>query len=177
MPFNTQRTSPSPTSRLGGGGLDYITSSTFSAAAAASVDGCFADYLFYRVMITLTSASTSTIQWRYRVGGSDNSTANYGQQIISALDTIISGARATGQTSHRIGNYENTGTLISLDCAYPNATEYSLLTAQSVDGATGASMRLNVGRFAATTQFDGFSVYPSTGTLTGSLTVFGYRKA
>lgn len=178
MPFNTQRTSPSPTSRLGGGGLDYITSSTFSAAATVSIDGCFTSgYQNYLLMIEgQASASPTQIRMRMRLSASDNSTANYSvrRQYNGA------GTNLTNETSAYICEwYPVDSQAMAVDVINPALAKITGIMSKGMVfvSATNPQDWNMWGLHNVATAFDGFSLFPNTGTMTGTVTVFGYRKA
>lgn len=178
MGFSTQSSIASPTSRLSGGGLDYITSSTFSAAATVSVNNCFTStYDNYYVTVSTTTGTTGQDnRLRLRVGGVDDSTAS----SYIGQSTIVSGATVIGQQNTadywRFGNSQASKisvTTVVILSPFAAVQTGSMIMAQ----ASGAASYFEGGYHTAATSFDGFTFYPVTGTITGTVTVYGYRKA
>lgn len=175
MPFSTQKTSPSPTSRLGGGGLDYITSSTFTTASTVSVDGCFSStYDNYRVVVRATGSTTiQSCATRLRVSGTDSSTG-YRWYRVDSNSTVGGGGNTADTGANMV--YVNSTYRSSwfIDFAFPAVAE---ITGMSWIGyrpddyqSTGSCIH------TVATAYDGFSIIPASGTITGSLAVYGYRK-
>ena len=84
-----------------GGGLDLISTTSFSAVSSVSVSSCFsATYDNYLIKLNSTTVATanSSIDLRLRVGGSDTTT-NYRRQYIAANNTSLTAGRETSNTS------------------------------------------------------------------------------
>lgn len=179
MPFHTQTSATAPTSRLGGAGLDFITSTTFSAVASVSVDGCFtATYENYLVVFDALAASGSpSVILRMRAASTDASGANYRAQLV--YDTYVGAgadsAGSTGATSLFGLGVDSSTNSIAMTFVKPFAAAYTTVHGAFVHGtAAGSAM----GRHDVATSYDGFSVINSgTGTITGTLRVYGYRNS
>lgn len=160
-------------------GLVYITESTFTASSAVNLNSIFsATYQNYKMELFITNSSQVALNYRYRVGGVDNSTANYGNQSLSADGTTVTAARTTSQTSGDLG----TMTLSSL--SFFDITLYNPFTAatKGLNVNNGAFigeawLKQVTSTFKAATSFDGISIIPSSGTITGTVRVYGFRQA
>jgi hypothetical protein len=160
-------------------GLVYLGESTFSASSAVNLDSVFsATYQNYKIEMFITNSSQVVLNYRYRVGGASNSTANYGNQSLIADNTSVTAARTTGQTLGDVGNM----TLSSL--SFFDITLYNPFTAANkglvaTNGAFigEAWIRMQNSNFKAATSFDGISFIPASGTITGTVRVYGYRQA
>ena len=160
-------------------GLTLINTTSFSGVASQSVNDVFsATYDNYRIVITYTSAPGAATRLRWRVSGSDNTTTNYnytGFRSNMADSTTGSWTQtADGNDFHFIG--ETTTSDISssvLDVFRPFATAKTnyVFSAIRIGQFYGGA-----GYFNATTSFTGFTIYSASGTLTGSVSVFGYNK-
>ena len=155
-------------------GLVLINTTSFSAVSAASLPAATfsATYDDYRIIFKLT-AGTQTTNMRLRVGGADNTTSNYANQIyFGAYTNSSANTGGTGTTS-----WPNSGagelTVQTIDIYSPFATaNTSLHTIYTHDGNAG----LRLYQFRATTSFDSLTVFPTSGTISGSFAVYGYNK-
>jgi len=117
---------------------------------------------------------------RFRVATTDETSANYVN--ISTSNTNLGGPTrtfATTQTSTQIGS-TSTGT------GYFQATAMNPQVAQQTEVQTNwtnisASVVNSQGNgsanFVLTTQFDGFTLIPASGTITGTVRVYGYSNS
>jgi hypothetical protein len=181
---------PSWAASAGGGSLIYITSSSFSGSSAVNVNDCFsATYKNYLINIEnteLASGSDIRLRARLRVGGSDNTTSNYqesrqGRTWYGSPGTFES-STSNGDGWFFWGNFETTSgadatrgainTTVTLYQPFATAfTGYNLL-AQTSDASQRAG-----GKFAATTSFTGFTIFPGSSTITGTVKVYGIKDA
>ena len=169
----------------GAPGLTLLATQTFSAASAVSVNNCFTStYDNYRVMLRLTANSADAgLTMRLRVGGADSSTSIYYAQSTG-------GYNSTSQTFA-------SGAVSSWEVATPKSTlsRYAAAAWDVMDPAT-AVQTLAVGTSTfydfsspnrwtmltrscwhdTATAYDGFSLLISSGTVSGSLSVYGYKK-
>lgn len=168
-------------SSLAQGDLEFITSATGSATSAINVNNCFsAAYDHYLVMRNLLgSAADNKVNIRLRSGSTDETGANYRHQYIFAASTSISSFRSTGLTSWEegLGYTETTSigfaqTWISNPFAAVRTTAWCNVGYQQTSTISALSQ---VHEHDLTTSYDGFSVIPSAGTLTGTVYVYGLK--
>jgi hypothetical protein len=158
------------------GGLVKIATETFSAASAVNINNCFsAIYANYRILITeiKTASGNANLQFRFRTSASDNTTSNYQNAIAQCLTGGVSNfyfATANQAILYPVTTTEGSSVL---DICNPFATARTNLTVAShvSDGARFGGIS-----FDATTSFDGFSIYPSASTISGTVRVYGYRN-
>lgn len=168
-------------SSLASGDLQFITSATGSAASSISVSGCFsASYDHYLVMRNLLgSAAGNNLTVRLRSGSTDETGANYRMQEVYASSTTITGGRSTAQTSwlSAFGTTETTSIgFAQLWISNPFAAVRT--TAWSNFGytyTTGPTIDSQVLAHDLATSYDGLTVLPSAGTLTGSIFIYGLK--
>jgi hypothetical protein len=152
---------------------------TFSGASTVSIDGCFTStYANYKILINLTDNSAAqAVYFKYRTGGVTNSTSAYYYATIRALTSAAT-----------LANYDRgnpaTYTLIG-ETAINNfhGAEVSVYNPQAT-----AKTQLNAfynypnqfywigSTFDATTSFDGINISLSSGTITGTIRVYGYKN-
>jgi hypothetical protein len=162
-----------------GGGMDLVNTTTFSAVSSVSVNSCFTStYDNYRIIITCTAATTADFgtTLRLRVSGTDNSSSNYAWSGVYATSgaTGTEGG-GTGQSSFKTGAGYNTGLITVVDVLNPFASNYTSYLELGVR-PNEAGIRTHGGSFNATTSFDGFTFAPASGTVTGTVRVYGYKN-
>ena len=148
---------------------------TFSAASAVNVNNVFSSsYKNYKIFIqtTLNSGGANGLI-RMRVSGADNSTSNYNQQRINAVDTTLSGQRVTSQTSFSVFDIQASGSSAEIAMFNPFDTAKTYYQSHGLYDAGSPELNLRSGAFNATTSFDGFTLFPTSGTITGTIKVYG----
>lgn len=162
-----------------GGGLVVVKAETaFTTASSFSATNVFsASYTNYLIIVNSTSsAATHTLNLQLSVGGVAAAT-NYNFQKFSAASTTLTGARSTSQTSYQIDEDDNRTTLF-IELASPAlATTTNILTRTHLGASAALSLNLSGGNHTTATAYDGFVMTPSTGTITGVYTVYGYGIA
>ena len=165
-------------------GLAFITSSTFSASTAVNVNNCFSStYDSYRVMLDITAMSTTLdINMRMRVSGADNTTTNYARQIIYGSGSSVAASLGTGNTNWYVTGSGTTNAEFCkalYDVFAPNLSRRTVVSGNVVAVDNGGSQYVTPTflYFNATTVFDGFSLIPSTGNISGTVRVYGYRNS
>jgi hypothetical protein len=157
-------------------GLTLLSTTTFSAVASHSVNDVFSTtYDNYKIVFNAVGSTDLDLEMRLRVSGSDNSTANYNDQLLLARSTTISGARATSQTSATIFALRTEDTEFEMLVVNPFKTALTMFHNLGFDADGGVALRAVVGRFNLTTSFTGFTLFNS-GTMTGSVSVYGINK-
>ena len=167
---------------LSSGGCDLITASTaFTTAATVNVNNVFTTaYRYVQVNIQTTAVSTTlTINLRLRASGTDNSSAIYymganGPNYAGA--TTLYGTASNGATNFVLGgNYAASNRTIRLN--FYRAAE---ATRTNVDGYfyenTASNAFFLAGLHDTDAAFDGFSLITSTGTITGTYSILGFKQ-
>lgn len=160
-----------------GGDVTKISYVTFSGSSAVNINNVFTTtYSHYKIYINLTSTSVQAeSRMRMRVSGADNTASNYiNAYRYNRMDpaTGIAG-QATG-TYWNISTPPTTGMFQVIEMAYPNETQRTWFTNLAQDGDGYASA--GAGMFSTTTSFDGFTLYPASGTITGEINIYGFKK-
>jgi hypothetical protein len=170
---------------LANSGLVYITSAAFTAASSVSVNNCFTTtYTNYRLIVSNTELSTSTsILCRFRASGADNTNPNYNWAQRGIYTSGATGDDSSNNsTSWATGAYSSAGAgypyvTIAADIFGPQKAQATNAT-NMANGFAGATLlRMGGLCFYGTNQFDGFTLFVTTGTMTGRYAVYGYREA
>ena len=172
------------TSDISAGGLVHINTSTFTTASSHSIDNCFsATYTNYKIVINLSAVTGSNIDFlvRLRVSSSD-ATTNYKTVRQFANGTSITvDTDPTGTDDWTLGFITGTGTDVhsgTIDLFNPfSATTTNGLT--SFNGEFGAAHYLIACDWANTnaTSYDGITFFPASGTISGTVSVYGYATS
>ena len=173
-----------PSSIAVGSGSGSVTSTgtvTFSAASSVSLNDVFsATYDNYLIQFNnLTASGNGWMDMRMRVAGSDVSSANYNRQDLSASSTTVAGARSTSQTAFTNVQYLNTGVPTPNQMNLYNPFNTSVTSIASVLGpVAGGSIEVFVKTYGlnTSTSYTGFTIYPQSGTITGGISVYGYKE-
>ena len=165
-------------------GMVLLNTTSFSAVASQSINDVFsATYDSYIIYYNITSSSaTGALTFRLRVSGADNSSNNYAYNEISktSANSTVSGYGTNALVSSWDFGYKYSGPTMSLMEIF-NPFSAVLTTAQhdsfETDG-TGAGVvtRHHACSTSVTTSYTGFTVAIGSGTMTGSVSVFGVNK-
>ena len=171
----------------GTGSADSLGTVTFNGVSSLSLNGIFSStYSNYRIIIMFdSSAASAEFDMRMRVSGTDNTSANYVFARYGALGTNQTFSAATSQTSLQTffrlvpvsGTY-STGSVIDIIAPFDSSYSTSIFNQGGYMDALASNWYMgNMGGImSVTTSYDGFTVYPSSGTLTGTVSVYGYTK-
>jgi hypothetical protein len=163
-------------------GLVLINTTSFSAVTSVSLatSTFTSTYDNYKILFRLSaSGGTGYVQMRLRAAGTDNTTSNY------ASSGVGRGTNGTAQSFE--GNAESLWYLVpkstgdtvgvSMDLYSPKLTNNTLFTASVEGNFSGVTASYNVGGiFGATTSFDSLTFVSSSSTITGTYSVFAYKK-
>lgn len=164
-----------PTSIANSGGTATLSGNTvtFSGVSSVSLNGCFTgDYDNYRVIANVAASTTASITTRLRLSGTDAAGSNYAyRQLYWAGSVAVYSGTAT---SWGLTPSPGTGVNIAFDCFGPaKAAATRAVLSGAISGAGAGDV--NVAEHNLSTAYDGISVLTSAGTITGSLSIYGYR--
>jgi hypothetical protein len=153
---------------------------TFSGASSVSLNGVFSStYDNYRIVVNVTSSSTNfdPLWLRMRSGTTDNSSSNYRwQQRYFAYGGSGGDGTTTTGTGFALASVDTGTTSIgmkaSADVIGPfitSNTSYSYQGTQYNYGFYGN------GIMTVSTSYDGCSIVPNSGNVTGTIGVYGYK--
>lgn len=157
------------------------TKTTFSAVSSIAANNIFtSDYETYLFVARYTTSSTGTGDFQLSVGGVAAAT-NYNRQTLNAADTVISGARTNSATNLPGFLTATNGAFEALTIAYINGPQLAGPTSFYFfrSSSAGNFTSLNTGVVSAVhttaTSYDGFAITMSSGTTSGTYTVYGLR--
>lgn len=146
-----------------------------SAVASVAVAGCFSSlYDNYKIVVSGGVGSAATADLALQLG---SATTNYAYQLVfGAYANVAQAAGATGAASFVIAGGSSTS-VASVDCDLLSpfdSTRFTLMMG-IMNSGNGAGVFSGQHRTAAS--FTGFTITPSSGTLTGgTIRVYGYRN-
>ena len=162
-------------------GLVHLHTETFSAASSVSIDNVFSStYDDYRVMMRYSASVSSDLYFRYRSGGADSTNATQNNRgFIDPNSVAVQNFSHVDQNYLRINNSATVGNAITIDIQSPyDSSQYTFGTymAQQNHFATSAKFAVGSATILTALQHDGFTVYPASGNITGTLRIYGYRN-
>ena len=167
------------------GALTLVSTTSFSAVSSQSFNNVFSStYTNYKVMMNFHTSSGGTTNFRFRAAGSDLTAANYsGLQYVFTASGAGSAGFGSSQDSVAnllLNSYNNTsGIPTGIDMTVYDPMSTSARKNYSANIVTsniyyGLSMGFYYG--ANNTAFDGFTLVMNSGTMTGSVSVYGMSK-
>ena len=163
-------------------GLVCVKAETaFTAVSSVTLDSIFTStYTNYQIVWRLTASGNIDMSFKLRVGAVTSSTG-YNFQRIYGDGTTTAGDRSASQTSFLMGGANGaffsqfTAQLFSPFVAEP--TNLTIDSGTSNGAYTSPYLQIIRGNHSVATAHDGFIFAPSSGTITGVYTVYGYAKA
>lgn len=172
----------SPTSIANSGGSASASggSVTFTTVNSISLNGVFsATYENYRVALSISAQSANNdIQMRMRASGSDTTTATYNMAYQrGGRSTLSDGGSLTGTTFWILASaFTGYASQMSMDMYRANTSGAVGWIGQSFSNDAGFVDGTRGGNCTQATAHDGFTIISSTGTLTGTVRVYGYKN-
>ena len=172
---------PTSIAATGGSGSTSLTGAvSFTSASAISLNSCFTSvYDNYLIMFVGDGSTTAAnLQFRMRVSGTDNSTSNsYISQSVQGNSTTVAGVRET--TNYGVLGQVGSGNPNALEMKLfrPFLTEKTAILAQLQQAEDVSRVRNMSGVHTQATSYDGITLFPGTGTFTGTIRVYGYRNS
>jgi hypothetical protein len=165
-----------PTSIANSGGSASVSGGavTFTGVNSISLNGCFTSaYSNYSVVCTFTASTGVNPRIRLRASGSDATSGYFSRTFLFGSATS-----STNETTFfAIGDSRTAMNGFTGQILGPNLSANSVLTSHHTD-SNGSSVAINLqsGYIADTTQYDGFTFFPNTGTVTGTIRCYGYQN-
>ena len=164
-------------------GLTLINTTSFSAVASQSFNNVFsATYLNYFISLNYVTSAVANQTWRLRVSGTDASGAHYQSALVG-----INGAGTARNSSVDAGTswvlnsgYSTAQKLQSnsINIFNPFATDWTTVNLMSVgvDSGNATFARTGGENHIQATSYDGFTIITDSGTMTGTVRIYGYNN-
>lgn len=155
-------------------GLVHIHTESFSAKSSVSVDDVFsAEYENYRILVVGVGSTSQGINLRMRVSGSDASGSDYSYQGLSANNATVGAGSSTGTSWSGFVVFTTANMVADLLIFRPNLASNSQILSQT---ARQDYLQIAGGYHNQATAYDGFSLIAASGTISGSIRIYGYRN-
>jgi hypothetical protein len=162
--------------RVGGGAL---------STATTNFAGVFtSDYTDYRIVIdSLSVSSTADLYWRMLDGTTPASAANYSWAYYGITENNAGlNSAAAGQAQGFMGFSSNLASTVlgsvTLDICGPQLAQRTFCTVQSVGYSSAFFSRTGFSHHNILTAYNGIQfLTASAATITGNVSIYGYRKA
>ena len=165
-------------------GLTLINTTSFSAVASQNFPSVFsATYDNYQIVFNFSGSTSAIALFRISSGASPITTGSYNRKRIysGTNSTSILQSNGAGQTSIEIGDITSSATTGfvggSMTVNAPFLATRTGISGSCVAATTGDNFLSLFGGYQSdTTSYDGFALTCSTGTITGTASVYGYQK-
>jgi hypothetical protein len=161
-------------------GLVHINTTTFSAQSSVSIDNVFsATYDNYLITYNGVCSAVLTVRMRWRVGGASNSTANsYSSQRANFDGTSTTVQRNTGDFADFAVMGDTLRNAISMTVFAPFlATATTTHMTEGFDSSGSWNAEIKATRHNQTVSYDGIEIYPPSGTITGTIRIYGLKNS
>jgi len=161
------------------GALTLLKKETFSAVSSVSI-GSNSTPLFsstydnYYINFIGTASGNAGLFFRVRANTTDAST-NYTRQEFKVVNTTQYSGSSSSQTSGFFGNVLTTHSANDLYLYSPFLAKPTLAWCNQ-SGAAGDEIAIQNTRHTDSTSYNGFTVLPSSGTITGTLLIYGFGQ-
>ena len=161
-----------------------IASGTFTGASTFDVSSCFTTtYKNYRIVINMDSSTTSDqVYFRWLTGTvtpDTNSIYVYSGNQATTTAGSFAAIAATADNKGHLGVNYSTGAdnLFDVEISSPNLAKRSGWIYRCIGPSSTNNIQTfwGAGTTNATTQHTGFRILANSGTLTGSIAVYGYN--
>ena len=151
----------------------------FANATSLSLNGVFtSDYDDYMIVCRFVgSVNSDAFLGRLRSSGTDATGTDYTRQYLISYSTTNIAARETSQTSFRFGGTASSNRSGSTVYIYgPNLAQPTAARNVALSGVDGAQMFNDAGTHSLSTAYDGVTIFPASGNITGLVTVYGLAQ-
>ncbi len=153
---------------------------TFSASSAVSLNDVFSStYQNYRIILQSTNTSAAAIRMRLRVSNADSTANSYGtgyyyKQLGGAGVGSISDGFTTSWTVQQDSAQSASNVTIDIFRPFEVTSTFTHFFNNTTDNIHAIYLGGNV--FNASTSFTGFTIYPASSSISGTVSVYGYNK-
>jgi hypothetical protein len=159
-------------------GLWKTGATTVSAQSTLDVISCFSsDYQNYRVMVSVQSSTSTSLRFRFFSGLNTPETGLVYDRFGFSWATSATNQVSPNESSLYLGTIGSTANFrftSGIDVFNPNTTIHTNVMPYSWFSDTGA-VAFMTGRIETTTQYTGLRLFCDTGTISGTVRVYGYR--
>ncbi len=162
-------------------GLVLLNTQTFSTVTSVTLpNNTFsATYRNYKIMVDVTSATAQDVlSIRMTNSGTPVTSASYDRNNVylatSTGATLNNDSSGDNQTSVLMSAFTTSGGVIAFDVFNPFETKFTQITGTNFSPTGG--FYISGGRVETSTSYDGLQFYSTLGSITGSVSVYGYNR-
>ena len=157
-------------------GLVLLNTTSFSAVSSQRVNPFSATYQNYRLIIQVTQSTGSALKFRLASGASVISTSTY-RRIGMFREAGLTGAFYDSNSETSVVINDKINGAISVDLFKPFEAATTALTYNlAMENGSVLGVVIGAGYNTNLTSYDGFELSPDSGTITGTLRVYGYNQ-
>jgi hypothetical protein len=171
-----------PTSIANSGGSASASGGqvTFTGVSSVSLNGVFsATYQNYKIVFdSVGSGAAQNLQFRMRSGGADDTSANYVYQLLEGSAGVVTSFRVPSAATFFVTAVSvNTTSYGEINLFNPFNATPTQLTSLNGYAITTPAISVWGGGHNVSTSFDGFTVFPASGTFSGTIRCYGYQNS
>lgn len=149
---------------------------TFAGVTSFSLNSVFTSaYSNYRIVVNAKASAATNLNFRFRTSGTDISAGYYGASIYATNNTGVAvGDQKTNADTSFFGGLNTTNGVSVTSEIQPEAGVskiFNNISLSYIGGVQICSYSTTTG-----TRPDGFTIYPVSGSVTGTVQVFGYNN-
>jgi len=166
-------------------GLVHINTTSFSNSSAIAVNNVFSsDYVTYRItgnIPVFTGSGDAQLRMRMRASGSNATSGHYHRGSAE----YVSNGTVTGWGGNNLSYFiltylgagvTNTYSTFSIDMHRPYVADRTNYGGVCSGYASGTFVGWIGGHHSFSTSYDGFELVPASNTITGSVSIYGYKE-
>lgn len=151
---------------------------TFTNASSISINNVFSSiYDDYLIKLEISNGTGSDTLARLRSNGTDASGANtyrFGHIYLNTNSTVGNSNRSDYNTFNMV-DFTTTSSSIDLQISAPFLQKPTYF--RNDVWRTGDGLVIwNIGQHSLTNSYDGITIYPNSGSITGTIRIYGYKK-
>jgi hypothetical protein len=162
----------------GSGSVDALGNVTFSGASSVLLNSCFSStYDNYLIQLEISTMTSGLLNWRLANGGTTAQT-NYVVQDGRISGTALAASLNASQTTARLFSENQTEVYGNLNLFSPflAANTRAVYDLHTLASGTTIYRQFGTSVHQTATSYAQIQFYPSTGTMTGTMRVYGYKK-
>jgi hypothetical protein len=155
-------------------GLTLLATAAPSGSYGVSFNNVFSSsYQNYQIYVNCLGSTTAGLNLRLRVAGED-ATTNYQFQYLEANSGTVSASADASSQIFAIGAVSATNRIFGVsELSNPFAAQQTSFNSRTHIPPYNMSLRSGVNN--NNTSYDGCTIYPSSGTMSGSIRIYGVR--
>jgi hypothetical protein len=160
-------------------GLSFISTTSFSASTGVEIRNCLSStYTNYEVLINWFGSTSSNLALQFMTGTNTRDTsAAYNRYGFYWLTNALTSFDQASQTSFFIANFGTANFSNAQQTLFnPNVANRTEIRNRAYSGDSNLAVYTD-GTVNNSTVYTGLYLLPAAGNITGSISVYGYRKA